>query len=93
MQQRPKEEQDRRILLVTITEDDVRSQAIAERGASSLSNRSLDRLLKKLQDNQAKVVGLDIYREIPVEIKYQDLIATMQNSDRFFAICLYGQAD
>ena len=93
MQQRPKEEQDRRILLVTITEDDVRSQAIAERGASSLSNRSLDRLLKKLQDNQAKVIGLDIYREIPVEVKYQDLIATMKNSDRFFAICLYGQVD
>ena len=93
MQQRPKEEQDRRILLVTITEDDVRSQAVAERGASSLSNRSLNRLLKKLQDNQAKVIGLDIYREIPVEVKYQNLIATMQNSDRFFAICLYGQAD
>ncbi|KST62041.1 CHASE2 domain-containing protein [Mastigocoleus testarum] len=93
MQQRPKEEQDRRILLVTITEDDVRSQAVAERGASSLSNRSLDRLIKKLQENQARVIGLDIYREIPVEIKYQDLITTMQKSDRFFAICLYGQAD
>ena len=91
MRQRPKEEPDPRILLVTITENDVQSQPVGERGASSLSNRSLAQLLKKLQEYKARAIGLDIYREIPVEAKYKDLIAIMQNSDRFFAICLYGE--
>ena len=91
MRQRPQEQPDDRILLVTITEDDVQSQPITERGAASLSNHSLAKLVQKLQKYQAKVIGLDIYREIPIESKYQDLIAIMQNSDSFFAICFHGK--
>ena len=91
MRQRPREEPDSRLLLVTITENDVQSQPVIERGASSLSNRSLAQVLKKLHEYKARAIGLDIYRERPVDREYKDLIAIMQNSDRFFAICLYGK--
>lgn len=53
---RPKEAPDSRILLVTITEDDIQHQP------SSLSDTTINRLLAKLQSYQPRVIGLDIYR-------------------------------
>jgi CHASE2 domain-containing sensor protein len=89
-QLRPNEGLDRRLLLVTITEEDVQNQPAEERGAASLSDRSLDRLLTKLEQSPVKAIGLDIYRDNPVKPKYLDLAARMKKSDRFFAICFYG---
>ncbi len=87
---RPNEGLDKRLLLVTITEDDVQSQPLPERGAASLSNRSLNLLLDKLEQAQPRAIGLDIYREAPIETENQELANRMRNSDRFFAICQYG---
>ncbi len=53
---RPKEAPDSRILLVTITEDDI------QREQSSLSDTVINRLLAKLQSYQPRVIGLDLYR-------------------------------
>ncbi|MDJ0615929.1 MAG: CHASE2 domain-containing protein [Calothrix sp. MO_192.B10] len=91
MGQRPQEQPDKRLLLVTITEADVRSQPVKERGAASLSEGSLSQLLTKLENHGARAIGLDIYREQPVSQAYQALREKMQTSDRFFAICLYGK--
>ncbi|MDJ0595653.1 MAG: CHASE2 domain-containing protein [Pleurocapsa sp. MO_226.B13] len=90
MQMRPNEGLDNRLLLVTITEDDVQSQLGAERGALSLSDRSLNRLLAKLEQAQPRVIGLDIHRDFPVGEKYPDLVTRMQQSAHFFVVCLYG---
>ncbi|MDJ0692653.1 MAG: CHASE2 domain-containing protein [Xenococcaceae cyanobacterium MO_188.B32] len=90
MRMRPNEGLDKRLLLVTITEDDVQSQLGAERGAVSLSDRSLNRLLAKLEQAKPRAIGLDIHRDFPVGEKYQDLATRMQQSDRFFVVCLYG---
>ena len=90
MRWRPNEAPDNRLLLVTITEDDVQSQPVAERGAASLSDRSLSQLLAKLEQSQPRAIGLDIYRDFPVGKEYKDLVTRMQKSDRFFAICNYG---
>ncbi|GAB1544375.1 hypothetical protein NUACC21_70510 [Scytonema sp. NUACC21] len=90
MQLRPNEGQDKRLLLITITEKDVQSQPVTERGAASLSERSLARLLAKLERSQPRAIGLDIYRELPVGANNKDLADRMKNSDRFFAICKYG---
>ena len=87
---RPNEGLDKRLLLVTITEDDVQSQPLPERGAASLSNRSLNLLLDKLEQAQPRAIGLDIYREAPIETENRELAKRMRNSDRFFAICQYG---
>ena len=90
MRLRLEEGKDPRLLLLTVTEDDVQSQPIAERGAASLSESSLAQVLTKLEQGQPQVIGLDIYRETPVGAKYQDLATRMRQSDRFFAICNYG---
>ncbi|MEM9509564.1 MAG: CHASE2 domain-containing protein [Cyanobacteria bacterium P01_E01_bin.35] len=90
MRMRPNEGLDHRLLLVTITEDDVQSQPVAERGAASLSNHSLNQLLAKLELAQPRAIGLDLYRDFPVGEKYPELATRMQQSDRFFTICRYG---
>jgi CHASE2 domain-containing sensor protein len=88
MQLRPQEPKDERLLLVTITEADVQSQPIQERGAASISEASLIKLLDKLESGQPRAIGLDIYREAPAN---PELANKLKNSDRFFAICKYGQ--
>ena len=93
MRSRPQEQPDPRLLIVTITEADVRSQPPQERGGASLSDRSLNQLITKLEQFKPRVIGLDIYREIPVKKDYPKLANWMKNSDRFIAICKAGEDD
>ena len=90
MSTRPEEGPDDRLLLVTITEEDVRAQPQAERGAASLSDRALDQLLRKLEAAQPRAIGLDIYRDLPVQAVYDALATHLATSDRIYAICNYG---
>ncbi|OKH46957.1 Chase2 sensor protein [Calothrix sp. HK-06] len=90
MRWRPSEGVDKRLLIVTITDEDVQSQPVTERGAASLSERYLARLLSKLEQSQPRAIGLDIYRETGVGEKYPNLAKQMK-SDNFFAICMYGK--
>ena len=85
MQLRPSEIPDSRILVVTVTEEDVRSQQ-AEKPRGSLSDKSLSQLLEKLEPYQPAAIGLDIYRDYAVDNKYPKLTKQIQNS-RFVAVC------
>ena len=91
MRIRPVEPPDSRILLVTVTTDDIRSQPVAERDGASISDRSLSRLLTKLERSSAEMIGLDIYRETPLAAKHQSNMDRVRQSDRFIAICNYGE--
>ncbi|MEL7035619.1 MAG: CHASE2 domain-containing protein [Cyanobacteria bacterium J06592_8] len=91
MQMQPSLGQDERLLLVTITENDVRSQPPEERKGSSLSDRSLALLLEKLESYQPRVIGLHLLRETPVEPQYKTLSDSLQTNDRLIAICRYGK--
>jgi CHASE2 domain-containing sensor protein len=91
MQLRPQESADDRLLIVTITEQDVQAQPAAERKYSSLSDASLNRLLAKLEQARAKIIGLDIYRNLPIEKSNSELIQRLRTNDRFIAICKYGE--
>ena len=93
MRSRPYEAQDQRILVVTVTETDVRRQNAKERGGASLSDKSLALVVRKLEQFEPRAIGLDIYRENPVSPDYADLAKTMENSDRFFAICKTSEDD
>ena len=53
---RPAEAPDPRILLVTITEDDI------QREKWPTTDSTINRLLAKLQSDQPRVIGLNIYR-------------------------------
>ncbi len=91
MRSRPDEGIDKRLLLVTITEEDVQSQPITERKAASLSERSFAQLLTKLELSKPRAIGFDIYRETPLEAKYRNLAAKIKNSNNLFTICHYGK--
>ena len=90
MRSRPDEGADDRFLLVTITDADVQSQPIEERGAASLSDQALTRLLAILNQGQPRVIGLDIYRQQPVDHHDSDLAQMLATNDRLFAICYFG---
>ncbi|GAB4177795.1 MAG: hypothetical protein Fur006_09690 [Coleofasciculaceae cyanobacterium] len=81
---RADEAQDQRLLIVTITEADFQLPEQQQR-KGSLSDRALARLLEKLEPHKPRAIGLDIYRDFPVN--QADLGNRLQNSDRFFAIC------
>ncbi|MDZ8186182.1 MAG: CHASE2 domain-containing protein [Nostoc sp. ChiSLP02] len=86
MQLRPKEQPDSRLLVITVTDQDIQAQGQEPR-QGSLSDKYFNLLLTKLEQYQPAAIGLDIYRDFPVSANYPELAKRMQKSDRFFAIC------
>ncbi|ARV60541.1 Chase2 sensor protein [Nostocales cyanobacterium HT-58-2] len=86
MRSRPESDLDPRLLIVTITEEDIQSQGTEPR-QGSLSDKHLNLLLTKLEQYQPQVIGLDIYRDFPVSSSQPELAKRMQKSDRLIAIC------
>ncbi|MEX0267771.1 CHASE2 domain-containing protein [Leptolyngbyaceae cyanobacterium UHCC 1019] len=89
LQMRPKEPRDARILVVEVTEKDIKAQAKQDPSKPadvSLSGRSLAQLLDKLEPLQPSVIGLDLYRD-PVGKEYPQLAERLKNSDRLIAVC------
>ncbi|NDJ21815.1 CHASE2 domain-containing protein [Nostoc sp. B(2019)] len=91
MRLRPPEPPDPRLLIVTVTEKDVQSQNPQERRGSSLSDRALAQLLRKLESHQPRVIGLDIYRDFPINQNHPDLKTHFQQSKHFIPICEVGE--
>jgi CHASE2 domain-containing sensor protein len=90
MRARPVEAPDNRIVLVTITEADVQAQPANERRGASISEKTLDEVIGKLQQFNPRLIGLDIYRENSVSNNYKNLSA-LQNSNRFITVCKSGE--
>jgi CHASE2 domain-containing sensor protein len=86
MRSRPEEEQDPRLLIVTVTEDDLDLPAQTQK-SGSLSNLALVHLLDKLAQFQPRSIGLDIYRDEPIQPNQSSLRTRLQAADNFFAIC------
>ena len=84
---RPLEAPDPRLLVVTITESDVQNQDPRQRLGSSISNRSLAKLLARLQSHQPRIVGLDIYREFIEDTTDTDLIKSMEAENSLITTC------
>jgi CHASE2 domain-containing sensor protein len=88
MRLRSAEKPDSRFLIVTVTEEDVRSQLKdPEPRRGSLSDRSLAQLLQKLESYKPVAIGLDIYRDYPVSKPYAALAKQMKNSDFIVGVC------
>nr|WP_199315952.1 CHASE2 domain-containing protein [Nostoc sp. PCC 7120 = FACHB-418] len=90
-QLRPDEQPDSRLLVVTITEEDVQSQS-QEKPQGSLSDESLLKLLKKLEAYQPQSIGLDIYRDRPVKPELPELAKHLYNSKHLSAVCRVSDA-
>jgi CHASE2 domain-containing sensor protein len=93
---RPDESPDPRILVIKVTEEDIQSQKQELQGLEpkrSLSDRSLARLLEKLELYQPRVIALDIYRDFPVGGEYGDLATRLRQSDHFIAVCQTNESN
>ena len=85
----PQEEQDSRLLVVEVNEKDIQSLLEPTRGVKSISDSSLAKLIKKIQQYEPRIIGLDIYRDIPDSPdKTKQLELTRQlNQENVVVIC------
>ena len=90
MRSRPDEGPSERLLVVGIRETDFQLPEQKDR-KGSLSDSALYKLLQKLEPHQPRVIGLDIFRDFPVDSEQQQLKTRLLNSNRFFAICHVGE--
>ena len=84
LQLRPEEGADPRLLIVTITEADIRTQ---KQRNGSLSDSALAQLLEKLEQDRPRIIGLDIYRDFPVEPAYRNLATRLRQDEHFIGVC------
>ncbi|MBD2463375.1 CHASE2 domain-containing protein [Oscillatoria sp. FACHB-1407] len=84
----PDEGEDERLLIVGITEDDV--QRLQE---WPISDRTLAELLRALEAQQPRVIGLDVMRDIPIGEGREELLQILQQSDRVITVCKVSASD
>jgi CHASE2 domain-containing sensor protein/predicted Ser/Thr protein kinase len=85
---RPIEQPDSRFLIVTIDESDIQYQNQREMQVrGSLSDEALLLLLEKLEQYEARTIGIDIYRDFPVNPDYTKLKTHLRSNQRLFAPC------
>jgi CHASE2 domain-containing sensor protein len=84
MRSRISEKPDDRILLVTVTPEDVQAQG-SEPRFGSLSDTTVNRLLQKLEKYQPAAIGLDIYRDYPSQ--KPELAKQLKQNPHLIAIC------
>lgn len=82
---RPAEPQDTRIVLVTITEEDIQSIL-----GDPISDLALAELVQSLQNYNPRAIGLDIFRDRPVGEGYETLEKVLKASTNFVAINKIG---
>ncbi len=81
IQQQPDEGPDPRILIVKVTENDLRNVGFP------IPDRTLDQILAKIQSYRPQVIGLDIYRENPTD---PGLLKRFATSDDLVAVTTLG---
>ncbi|HIK26611.1 MAG: CHASE2 domain-containing protein [Oscillatoriaceae bacterium SKW80] len=78
---RPTEPVDERIVIVTIDESDITNV-----GKWPLPDRVIAQLLKKIKAQQPRVIGLDNYRDLPVEPGHQELVQVFESTPNLIGI-------
>jgi CHASE2 domain-containing sensor protein len=96
IQLKPKEKWDDRFLMITIDQDDmkyqdqqgmVRSLIPGTSDRRSLAGEALSQLLKKLQQYEASVIGLDVLRPIAAAEDYLPLAKQLEQTKNLIGIC------
>ena len=83
---RPREPQDQRLLIITVTEADLHLPEQANR-KGSLSDQALANLLRILTPLRPRAIGLDIYRDFPFGPDSTQLEDELARQPNFFAVC------
>ena len=84
---RPDAGKDPRLLVVAITEDDIRSQ-----NRWPISDQVVAQLLATLNQYKPKAIGLDLYRDVPQPPGHEALLKQLQASN-VMTVLLLGDAD
>ena len=85
MQLHPAAAPDPRLLIVEITERDIQNQ-----GTWPLKDGIYAQALSQLLKHQPRAIGLDIYRDLPMEPGREAFINQLKSSDRTFVITKHG---
>lgn len=88
---RPDELPDPRLLIVAVDENDLQLPE-QQRRKGSLSDTALNQLLQKLAQYKPRVIGLDIYRDFPVDVGQKDLANRMRQNENIVAVCKAADA-
>ncbi|MBD3559440.1 CHASE2 domain-containing protein, partial [Planktothrix sp. FACHB-1355] len=83
MRMRSSEQADPRLLIVGADEEDIRKYK------HPIPDEILAKLIDKLQQHQPIAIGLDIYRDLPVQPGYPAMIAHFEQNKRLIAVCKY----
>ncbi|NES83561.1 MAG: CHASE2 domain-containing protein [Moorea sp. SIO2B7] len=78
---RPPESSDSRIVIVGINESDIQ-----EIGKWPISDEILAKLLNQLKKQKPRVIGLDIYRDLPVEPGNQQLVKVFKSTPNLVGV-------
>ncbi len=78
---RPSELPDSRILIVKVVEEDI------QKYTHPIPDNILNQLIEKLSQYQPRVIGLNIYRDSPVDPGREKFIQQLQHNPRLIAIC------
>lgn len=81
MRLRPLESPDNRIAIVGIDEADLR-----DIGQPMVSDAVYAKLLKKLKGMQPRAIGLDVYRDLPVEPGHRELVQVFESTPNLVGI-------
>lgn len=82
------EGEDDRLLVVGIGESDIQ-----QRQEWPIADRTIAQLLTKLEQQNPRVIGLDIMRDIPIGQGQGELLQVLHGSDRIISICKASAAD
>jgi CHASE2 domain-containing sensor protein len=85
MQIRTKADPDQRLLIVALTEQDIK------KWNWPLSGEVLERLLGKLEEYEPRAIGLDIFRDIPVQPGHEKLLKRIEQSDIIIPVCKHAE--
>jgi CHASE2 domain-containing sensor protein/CheY-like chemotaxis protein len=80
-QTRPTEPVDRRIAIITIGEADLKQV-----GDWPIPDGVLAQLIEKISDRQPLAIGLDLYRDLPEEPGYQQLVKVFESTNNLIAV-------
>ena len=78
---RPHEKIDERVVVVGINEDDLRSV-----GSYPIPDREIAALIQKLQVHKPRVIGVDIFRNLPVEPGHSELVKTFKSFNNIIGL-------
>ncbi|WP_008308948.1 CHASE2 domain-containing protein [Leptolyngbya sp. PCC 6406] len=85
---RSQEGLDERIVVVTIDESDIQSV-----GDWPIPDQVLADLIRKIRDQNPRVIGLDLYRDLPKEPGYAELVEVFQSTPQLIGVeKMFGDA-